>query len=413
MKKIVVKNSVVIDRSTTESLLWGGYQIPYIRYADGVLCVKFMGRKDSIESYGMEGFDPIYCSRDGGQTWTRGNLSDWRRTAPMLPNGDRLDFIQRKNIITTQTPPKKTKMGNGSGEVYVYTIDELTGIVGGLDKSFTVSRLRPNEAEPREEICRVNWKDMPTNCYHKEGEFLFTNISPGENDFKVDKNGTVWLPVYADAAESEHEPITSRYNSVHLLRSDDCGHTWDYVSSVYYDPACNVSDAYSVEGFNEATLEILDNGDFLMIMRSGSLHPKRQAGRPFPKMFAVRSSDGGKSWSKPELFYDYGIHPHSLRTKDGAILLISGRPGVYVRTCEDPTGKNWSEITELVSVPEADVMTKYYEYTCSNADICITDDGRIFAAYSDFRYRDDAGTPAKSIVVSELCFEDSGAVGNG
>ncbi len=410
MKKIVIKSTTVIDQSSTEPRLWGGYQIPFIRYANGALCVRFMGRKDAVESFGKEDLDPVYVSRDNGKSWQRDSIETWRRMAPALPNGDRLDFIQRTNLTDLPALSPKKKMGHTSSnsEIYVYTIDELLGKVKGLEKSFTVSRLCPGEDQPRVEIARVNWKDMPVNYYVKGDARFITQISPAENDFKADKNGTVWLPVYADAAESEHEPINSRFNSVHLLRSDDFGHSWDYVSSVYYSPTCgNHPDAYSVEGFNEATLEIMENGDFIMIMRSGALHPLRQNGRPIPKMFVVRSTDQGKSWSKPEVFFDYGIHPHSLRTADGTILLISGRPGVYLRTCDDPEGREWSEITELVHVPEEDVLTKYFEYTCSNADVCITDDGRIFASYSDFTRTDANGKLAKSILVSEIALEDA------
>jgi len=407
MKKITVKNTVVIDQSSSESRLWGGYQIPLIRSANGALCVRFMGRKDAVESYGKEELDPVYTSLDNGKSWHRDTIDTWRRMAPLLPNGDRLDLVQRGNITIDKPLPPKRKMAHSSSEVYVYTIDELSGLVEGLEKSFTVSRLCSGESEPRQESCPVRWKNMPVNFYKKEGGAFITQISPAENDIKADQNGTLWLPVYADAAESEYEPIDSRFNSVHLLRSDDFGHRWDYVSSVYYDPACNHPDAYSVEGFNEATLEILDNGDFLMIMRSGSLHPLRQDGRPFPKMFVVRSADQGKTWSEPEVFFDYGIHPHSIRTKDGTTLLISGRPGVYLRTCDDPEGRVWGEITELVHVPEEDVLTKYFEYTCSNADICITDEGRIFATYSDFTRTDAEGKLAKSILVSEITLENA------
>ena len=403
MKNIVVKNTSVIYKSQTESLLWGGCQIPFIRYADGALLVKFMGRKDAVETYGKEELDPVYRSTDGGKSWTKSDISAWRQAAPLLPNGDGIDFVQRKNICVDSELPKTRKMAFSSREVYTYRIDDIKDKVIGLDKSFTASRQSAGEKAPHEETCPVDWKDMPVNCYVKEDGSFITNISPAENDIKTDKNGTLWLPVYADAAECEHEPVENRYNSVHLLRSDDMGHSWSYVSSVYYDTAYHAPDTYSVEGFNEATLEILENGEFLMIMRSGSLHPIRQNGRPFPKMFSVRSKDSGKTWSRPEVFFDYGIHPHSIRTPDGTILLISGRPGVYLRTCEDPEGKIWSPITELVHVPKDDVLTKYYEYTCSNADICICDDGRIFAAYSSF----DPSTqpPTKSILVSEIEIE--------
>lgn len=405
MKKLVIKHTSVVAESHTEPLLWGGFQIPFIRYANGTLYVKFMGRKDAVESYGKEDLDPVYRSSDGGKSWEKGSLSEWRAAAPILPNGDRLDFIQRKNLVGSFELPKTQKMAQSSREVYVHRIDDISHIVNGLKKSFTVSRICAGDHKVKEEISPVRWKDMPVNCYVNENEIMITQISPAENDVKADKNGTLWLPVYADAAACNAEPVTNRYNSVHLLRSDDMGHSWDYVSSVYYDPSYNEPDTYSVEGFNEATFEILDNGDFLMIMRSGSLHPLRQNGRPIPKMFAVRSSDRGKTWSEPYVFFDYGIHPHSLKTPDGTILLISGRPGVYLMTCDDPEGKNWSDIFELVHVPEEDVMTKYFEYTCSNSDICISDDGRIFAAYSSFDPKTQP--PTKSILVSEISLKDN------
>ena len=122
MKRIVIKNTSIVAESHSESLLWGGFQIPFIRYADGALVVKFMGRKDAVESYGQEDLDPIYISRDGGETWTRSDLNAWRASAPMLPNGDRFDFVQRKNFIGEFDLPKTQKMAHSSREVYVHRI---------------------------------------------------------------------------------------------------------------------------------------------------------------------------------------------------------------------------------------------------------------------------------------------------
>ena len=77
MKKITVKNTIVIDQSSSEPRLWGGYQIPFIRYANDTLCVRFMGRKDAVENYGKEDLDPVYLSRDNGKTWQRDSIETW------------------------------------------------------------------------------------------------------------------------------------------------------------------------------------------------------------------------------------------------------------------------------------------------------------------------------------------------
>ena len=70
-------------------------------------------------------------------------------------------------------------------------------------------------------------------------------------------------------------------------------------------------------------------------------------------------------------------------------------------------GTTHTHTPEPMIVPEDEVLTKYFEYTCSNADICITDEGRIFATYSDFTRTDAEGNLAKSILVSEIAIEDA------
>ncbi len=82
--------------------------------------------------------------------------------------------------------------------------------------------------------------------------------------------------------------------------------------------------------------------------------------------------------------------------------MASGRPGVYIRFCNNPNGEKWNDIIELLQVPQEELYTAYYEYSCSNPDILIFDEKTIFATYSDFRHNAPDGKRAKSIVVQKI-----------
>ena len=80
---------------------------------------------------------------------------------------------------------------------------------------------------------------------------------------------------------------------VFIVRSGDGGHTWEYVAQFDPDevkPVYGISDRPVDEGFDEAHLTKLPNGDILCMLRTGSYSPLWQA----------RSRDGGRTWDAPE-----------------------------------------------------------------------------------------------------------------
>jgi hypothetical protein len=154
----------------------------------------------------------------------------------------------------------------------------------------------------------------------------------------------------------------------------------------------------------EAALEICDDGSFFMIMRSGSLSPFviGDDDHPAPKCMITYSYDKGKTWTKPEIFYDYGVLPRSVKMNDGTILMTSGRPDVYVRACYDGKGKEWDDVIHVLDVPKEHQYNAYWEYTCSNNSLCVYDDTTAYLTYSNFQLKTPEGVRAKSIIVRKI-----------
>lgn len=414
-RKIKVSDPVVVAQSTTEPVLFGGYQLPFIRCdKDGVLYVKFRGnRKDCPETVGKDEIDPIYRSRDMGQTWEKAARNEWLTALEPLPNGDK--YLMREMPIIDKLPPLpplpenriETSSVRSTSTMFgpVYTVNELEPLLGDrVKKALRAERIKAGETEQIEEYSPVVWENMPL-LYNKAGNYLFRVTS--WDKYKVDKNGTMWYTVHGGSVADDGSMLSKR-PCIHLLRSDDYGKNWEYVSTVNYkDEYDGTESIYGLEGFVESTLEILDDGSFIMIIRAGSLHPtvKDVLPRVLRPNYFAKSTDQGKTWSIVRPFYDYGIRPCSVKLGCGTIVFVSGRPGVYIRTCDDPKGEEWNDVIDLIKVPEEDIFDRYYEYTCSNCDICAYDDHTAFITYSDFTLSTPDGKRAKSIMVVKITIE--------
>ncbi len=395
--------------------MWGGCQDPLIKIKDGVIYIRFNARRDCAETMGLEDKNPVYCSNDGGITWEKSTHEAWLLAEKSLSNCDRLimrEFpivylngravpeIPENRFKTKSSPQSSVPIGT------TYTVDELYPVFGDeIAKEFMVERVKHGETESTIEFSKINWENMPIQL---ENDYLLRTLPVC--GFKEDKNGTLWLTCFAGSVAGDGT-MNSKKLCTHLLRSDDFGHSWDYVSTVYYkdeynDPKCE----NYLEGFDEAALEILDNGDIIVIMRSGSLFPHiynfKETDYPIPKIYIARSKDQGKTWCSVEPFYDYGIRPHSVKLDCGTIIMISGRPGVYVRATHDTNAEIWEDIQEIVHVPDNEVYSGYQNYSCCNSDICAFNENTAFITYSDFTLTAPNGEKAKSIMVRKLTVEE-------
>ena len=143
-------------------------------------------------------------------------------------------------------------------------------------------------------------------------------------------------------------------------------------------------------GFTEPAFTILADGSFLCVARTTD-------GIGNGPMYASRSLDLGRTWSRPEVIARSGVLPRLLRLANGVIVLSSGRPGVQLRFCADGHGKTWTEPFELL--PYANEQD---QVSCGYTSLLATGRDRFLIIYSDFKHPTPAGELRKAIKVREV-----------
>ncbi|MBO5224102.1 MAG: exo-alpha-sialidase [Clostridia bacterium] len=409
MKKLVIGEPVIVSQSTTEAIRAGGWQDPEIRCSNGVLYVRFSGVRDEYENHDRENRNPVFKSVDCGVTWARveNPAKEWTEAQTPISNGDKVRFtgsplITDKELLAKLGEPAvergadKMKVPAYKG---VYTNAEMRKILGDdCNKTIMSHRLKKGETELVNQLCEVRWDDLAYGLVFN-GYVGAMYAQP----YREDKDGVLYLPVATHCVNPDGS-LVSGYRSMSMLKSTDHGYSWEHVGTCEYHDEYNIPNAIEVEGFMECAFEICDDGSFFMIMRSGSISPYviGDDDHPSPKCMITYSYDKGKTWTKPEVFYEYGVLPRSVKKGDGTILMTSGRPDVYVRACYDGKGKEWDDVIHVLDVPKEYYYNGYWEYTCSNNDVCAYDDKTAFLTYSNFQLTTPEGVRAKSIIVRKI-----------
>ena len=148
-----------------------------------------------------------------------------------------------------------------------------------------------------------------------------------------------------------------------VVRSTDRGRTWNYLSTVSADLEAEFDD-----GFCEAVLLTIPNGDILCTMRTGGLctgadDPKVLKGNKLvlsegdvrfvcDPLHLSLSTDDGMSWSPPRPISEFGVYPNAILMEDGLIALCFGRPGNWIMFSLD-YGKTWTDPMKINDAPES------------------------------------------------------------
>ena len=120
----------------------------------------------------------------------------------------------------------------------------------------------------------------------------------------------------------------------YFLESKDDGETWQYLSQYPYEEG-------HTEGLFESTLVERKDGSLLAICRTGysldgsTRHPLLQ----------FVSHDGGKSWGERREISDNGVAPQATMLSDGTLVVLSGRPTLFLLVDRTGTGEHYEKLT--------------------------------------------------------------------
>lgn len=123
-----------------------------------------------------------------------------------------------------------------------------------------------------------------------------------------------------------------RLAEVVAVQSQDRGKTWKFLSIVARHDAKYLDTTLAVEpnGFCEPSAVRFSDGELLVVMRMGSFHP----------LYAVRSQDGGRTWTEPQKLTSRSVQPKLVMMHNGALALGTGRPHEIVSFSLDQ-GYSW------------------------------------------------------------------------
>lgn len=153
-------------------------------------------------------------------------------------------------------------------------------------------------------------------------------------------------------------------NAIVAHHSADQGRSWTYDGVVAFDKDHDITEFDEESCFAEPAMAIYPDGHCVCIMRTGSLRP----------LYLVRSSDGGRTWSKPRAMPIRGVDPHLALLPCGVLVLATGRPDCTVHFSLD-RGETWpvNEVLFTGDRTYAAIEDRYTGSTC-NPGLTIVDD---------------------------------------
>lgn len=155
------------------------------------------------------------------------------------------------------------------------------------------------------------------------------------------QDGTLIASVYGWWKGDEEYSLLEKYvpemniykTRAWVITSKDQGKTWQMLGSPGYWP--ELGD----EGMGEPGMTELAGGDLLMVLRNGEWSEP---------IFQTRSTDGGRTWSKPEALAATGVWPTPCLMSNGLLVLAVGRsrpPNYYLWVSPDGRGETWTSRT--------------------------------------------------------------------
>lgn len=383
--KVELSKPVIVAMAPPEAQGWGPYQFPGLsRLPDGRIQITFHIETDSATSYGLP--RTRAASADDGETWTllpreagAGGTAISESPQLPLPNGDllavkRLNSKKASDLILPEMPFAEAI--SYSNVVSLYRVEDLKP---ECTAGWMLYRLPAGQTEWVEEQATVH---LPGELRaQREGVLVFAAFQ----EMYVAPDGALWA---VNSEFREFGVIDGRSQAKHgviILRSADNGKTWKLWGEIPYvgDPAADPMWADKRIGFTEPVVNFMPDGSVLSLLRTqdgqGPYSPTPDGQGPGPSYWS-RSTDNGKTWSRPAVFDQVGSGAQIRTLKNGVTLASYGKPGLYIRASTDPAGLRWQKrITLTRFLAEGDLGGN----TCGCPALLPLNDNTALLAYSE------------------------------
>lgn len=379
---IHLKEPVAVSVATKPEK-WGFFQFPSImRRSDGSLAIKWNLNIDAIEAYGSHQFGSA-VSRDGGLSWQAVEVKEDAGDV-LLPNGDRINVLTPKPIKTEELQlPQPIGRGMDTYARSAYDFYKLHDLPESRQGVF-LTRLKKDA---------LDWQGEKATLYDPQAaRYSFRGLFPVLfwGDLHIANDQSLIAGIYPGFYITENGTVDPK-SATFFYRSTDNGHSWKIQGRVLYIPDTNVdSVANKRMGFTEPAFEIMADGSFMSVVRTTD-------GQGNGPMYESRSTDLGKTWTRPEVIAPSGVLPRLLRLANGVTVLSSGRPGVQLRFSTDKNKGKWSDPFELLPYKE-----QKEQVSCGYTGLIATGPDRFLIVYSDFKFENEAKEIRKAIKVREV-----------
>lgn len=369
---------------------WGQYMFPSVyKLRSGQLLVRV--------SVGGDGFPRsylYYLSEDAGKNWRHYAYYDENSEKPacdislMLPDGEELRCLEpyTNNRIDVTGLDLKTYGG-------YYRLGDLPKEM----QSVPLLTRKPGMTKWTEE--KAFWDpDMLV----KEHEYLPMPLTMGwltENH--ILKDGSLLSTVFKGLPMlSELRADGTREERAHpIMRSYDRGRSWKAVGEIpgsnflpfWYPGTTPAGDPYPVTV--RAHMLEFPNGNWVAAFRHMGIY--WSGGGP---LIIRKSSDQGKSWSKPKAIRVPGVNPLGLMLQNGVAVFSYNRPGVFLTFCADGKGDSWGNDVTLVK-PWRHCRD---ENSDCNGCFLATGPDRFIYTYTKWDVPDPWGEPRQAVIAQEF-----------
>ena len=432
MKLKMSEEKLIVQGIRPEEQLWGAYQFPTPYKTDDGIVVSVHVTDDSISHFRQDA-KRWFKSCDNGETWFEVDSSVSAQCGIKLRNGDRLFFPQVGSIDVSgyefthmhyMTPA--TDMTEPAPEGVFPLQDGLTFDMNGTvimgynaerlapefsKKQWLAYRLKSDSDELTEEYVSLDWPYLTRVVYINGDVKIMRPVFP-HGRAKYAPDGSLWISTYS--GDGHINPETGRYSpyySAEILRSTDNGMSFKLHCHMEYPADGSKEYPYLSGGFSDNDFEFMSDGSVVWFLRSAWF---ARTGYDWAPMYMCRSTDLGKTWSKPQIFSDTGIYPSICKLTDGTALICYARPGIFVTACENYSGTKWCEPLEVMTPGDRSHLAnivpdkiKFHDWdgACNNPQLLALDDNTALIFYSDFYYPDSAGVKRKSILCRKITVE--------